>query len=388
MIRTLAATCLVVASAALVPAPAYAAGTIVCSGNATTITVTNDTPGPLWVGQTDAGDLAVGSDDTATQCGGQNLQATDHAISISSPAGTDWTLDTAFEWNPTSLTLGTHASDTLTVLGYDDNADYWTTPIGTPALDINLDLDSSVELVLTTAVEESTFEPAGNDDLVDLSFWVSAVGGHTDTDPGDGSDNVAGSTGADYVRVTPDDAVDTIDTEQGGTDSLFFVTDDPVTYDGDPSIDDGGDGEGDDYTGFENVWGGTGNDRLVGGDTGGTLHGGFGNDVLVGGSGNDVLAGDQGFDTVSFHALGGAGVTVDNDSATGQGNDTLLDGHTEKVIGSDDVDHFTISDPGAVVQPAKGNDDVVASVVGVTLLADSSPDGACLLYTSPSPRDS
>ena len=375
------AVALAVTGAVLLPAPAYAAGEISCGVVGSNVTVTSNTAGKVWIGQTEEGNIGVGfNQDFGLDCGTEQIGAADKNISVTSPAGTDWVIDTAIEWN-SIITLSSHATDDLTVVGY-ETSDYWSTPTSTPGtLDINLDVDGFidvgyVELVLTTPVATSTFQTNEGSDFVDLSNWSTAAGGHTETEPGEGTDGVVGSPGDDHVYVSPDDEVDSVDADQAGTDTLFFDSEDPVTYDGDPTVDDGADGEGDDYVGFENVWGGTANDRLVGGDTGGTLHGGFGNDVLVGGSGNDTLAGDQGFDTISFHTPGGAAVTVDNDSATGQGSDTLSDGHTEKVIGSDNVDTFTISDPGAIVQPAKGADQVTASVVGVTLLADSTPDGS------------
>jgi Ca2+-binding RTX toxin-like protein len=106
---------------------------------------------------------------------------------------------------------------------------------------------------------------------------------------------------------------------------------------------------------FEQVSGGTGNDRLTGDDAANTLNGGAGDDSLFGLGANDVLRGEQGNDELH----GGSGNDwleggLGDDAHFGEadddtilisfGNDTLNGGGgTDLLIGSGDVD-FQLTD--------------------------------------------
>lgn len=73
----------------------------------------------------------------------------------------------------------------------------------------------------------------------------------------------------------------------------------------------------DKVTGFEMVFGGSGNDIMNGGAAAETFLGGGGNDILYGGGGNDSLSGGDGDDTL----YGGAGADT---LIGGAGNDTFV----------------------------------------------------------------
>ena len=113
----------------------------------------------------------------------------------------------------------------------------------------------------------------------------------------------------------------------GGSDTLSYqgaVA--AVTVNLDTSSASGGDANGDSFSGFENVAGGSGNDTLTGSAAVNVISGGAGNDQIRGGQGADVLAGGSGNDTFFYDADddaedfeqidGGAG-TADMISLTG-----------------------------------------------------------------------
>ncbi|MBJ7328403.1 MAG: hypothetical protein JHC95_00810 [Solirubrobacteraceae bacterium] len=124
---------------------------------------------------------------------------------------------------------------------------------------------------------------------------------------GGGNDTLIGSSGADDLYG--DAGNDTItggegrDWMIGGADSDLVKYDDrpsyvPVTVILDGSANDGAAGEGD-FVQSENVYGGSGNDRLTGDGAANVLYGGDGNDAITGLGGTDYHAGGTGNDTIS-----------------------------------------------------------------------------------------
>lgn len=168
---------------------------------------------------------------------------------------------------------------------------------------------------------------------------------------GDGNDIISGGAGADSLSG------------QAGNDTLNYGSDTVgVTVQLWKNVAMYGTAAGDTIQGFENVWGGRGDDLLQGtyganllrgadgrdtlnglaGDD--TLQGGQGQDVLLGGGNNDVLKGQQGADVLD----GGSG----NDSLFGgdQGDTFVF----KQDFGQDSVFDFEATDRARFVNMASG----------------------------------
>ncbi|WP_203074160.1 beta strand repeat-containing protein [Falsiroseomonas ponticola] len=129
---------------------------------------------------------------------------------------------------------------------------------------------------------------------------ISGLGGDDTIDGGDGNDTIIGGAGADsLVGGTGTNTLSYAGSTVGVAINLLAGTAS------------GGDAEGDVYSGFIRVMGGSGADTLTGDAGANTLEGADGNDVLVGGDGNDVLLGGNGDDTF----IGGAGSDLMNGGA-------------------------------------------------------------------------
>jgi Ca2+-binding RTX toxin-like protein len=116
--------------------------------------------------------------------------------------------------------------------------------------------------------------------------------------------------------------------------------------------------------GRDNLLGSSGNDTLTGAGSADTLNGGTGNDsllgggsadVLIGGSGNDVVDGGSSNDKVDYSAAASP-ITVNlaTGTASGEGNDTLL--NIENVTGSGFADTISGNTAANVLLGGSGND--------------------------------
>ncbi|MBL4919002.1 DUF4347 domain-containing protein [Szabonella alba] len=152
---------------------------------------------------------------------------------------------------------------------------------------------------------------------------------------GAGNDTIAGGAGADMMLGG--DGTDTLDYSADTTGVAVRLWNLTAM---------GGDAEGDVYSGFENVTGGSGNDTLNGDNGANILTGGEGhdflfavngNDLVYGGAGNDTLYGGIGDDLLN----GGTG----NDRLYGDaGNDTLIGGAgADTMHGGDGIDTLDYS---------------------------------------------
>jgi hypothetical protein len=170
----------------------------------------------------------------------------------------------------------------------------------------------------------------GNDD-----FQITGVGATVDGGPGNdelnggagddslrgggGTDTLIGNAGPDILSDDDASGAANKDTMNGG-DGTDFVSyggrTAGVTVDIANASGDGETGENDSLSGFENVSGGAGDDRLFGDETGNILAAGPGNDEANGRGGDDSISGDVGNDTV----VGGPGR---DDLEAGEGHDTL-----------------------------------------------------------------
>jgi Ca2+-binding RTX toxin-like protein len=123
--------------------------------------------------------------------------------------------------------------------------------------------------------------------------------------PGQGNDTVDGGAGSD--RLFADATADGADVIAGGSDIDNYeltsrtagvsITLDGTANDGESCP--GVSCEGDNVSGVENLFSGTGDDTLVGGEGPDSLSSGDGNDTLIGGGGADSLGGSAGNDTLS-----------------------------------------------------------------------------------------
>ena len=136
---------------------------------------------------------------------------------------------------------------------------------------------------------------------------------------GGGTDTLNGNAGADILTDDDTSGAANKDTMNGGADNDFvsYATRTAgVTVDLADNAGDGETGENDALSGFENVSGGAGNDRLLGDAGPNILAGGPGDDEANGRDGVDSISGFDGNDTL----IGGPGR---DDIEGGEGNDTL-----------------------------------------------------------------
>ena len=217
----------------------------------------------------------------------------------------------------------------------------------------------------------------GNDELTVTGMSTTVSGGPGDDRISSPNDAlvVDGGPGADVMRA------------RGGTVMYnhrtvgVHVSPDGVANDGEP-------GEGDDVgPTFDWVFGGSGddelhaveapafqtrldggagNDRLFGGAGSDDLEGGSGNDSLLGrggrdslkgGLGDDLVRGGEGFDTVSFTAIHGVDVTLDDRPGDGdRGENDDIGSDIESVMGTGADDRIVGSDGPNTIQGFGGND--------------------------------
>lgn len=212
------------------------------------------------------------------------------------------------------------------------------------------------DTVTGNAGKNILFGYGGNDVL-------SGEGGDDVIQGGEGADTMAGGEGSDWVRYL-------------GSSSGVQVSLQPG------SIGAGGDAEGDELSGFENIQGSLHSDILVG-DAGGnyflgfagddTIDGGDGNDTVRGGSGADSMSGGSGIDTLQY-IRSAAGVAIDlnadidgkQSASGGDAQGDVISGF-ENVFGSDFGDVLT-GDGGRNYLYGYGGNDVIAGGGGNDVL--------------------
>ncbi|MBL4919354.1 NosD domain-containing protein [Szabonella alba] len=226
-------------------------------------------------------------------------------------------------------------------------------------------------------------DPAGV--TVNLATGTGS-GGTASGDLFEGFENVIGGAGHD--RLTGDAGANLLDGAAGndtiaggaGADTMYGGAGiDTLDYSSDTSgiavrlwngTAFGGDAEGDVYSGFENLIGGSGNDTLNGDNGANILTGGDGNDFLFAVNGNDMAYGGAGNDTI----YGGAG---DDTLEGGAGNDRLYgDAGADTFVfatghGQDTILGFSAAEDrldlsSALVEGLASGADVVAEYASVT----------------------
>ena len=182
---------------------------------------------------------------------------------------------------------------------------------------------------------------------------------------GNGSDQLGGGPGPDTaVEDVQPNGADTIDGGPG-TDLIFYNRAGDVQLSLNGVADDGEAGEGDNVTGFDELYMGKGNDTVTGGPGpelisaaagNDTASGGDGADFVAGGSGTDTLNGDGGNDTV----IGDAGA----DMVNGGGDDDVLTDSGE-FDGPDGNDVFSGGTGIDLLDYSRKGNPVVADLDGV-----------------------
>lgn len=161
---------------------------------------------------------------------------------------------------------------------------------------------------------------------------------------GEGNDKIAGLGGADILDGNKgNDTVNYSASALGVTVTLaqhakYIVYNDPNSGLDliNMPIQKGGDAEGDQIWGFENVIGSIKNDVLTGSEVINIIDGGAGDDLLNGNDGGDILVGGLGIDTVTYITSGGVSVSLLN-QGTYNATTMVLTGGTAQ-SGSDAAD--------------------------------------------------
>ncbi|WP_428659150.1 calcium-binding protein [Reyranella sp.] len=123
---------------------------------------------------------------------------------------------------------------------------------------------------------------------------LSGGAGNDILNGGGGDDTIIGGLGADTMAGGT--GIDTL-SYAGATSYLTASLRDGFTY--------GADAQGDSFSGFENLTGGSAGDALYGDDQVNVIRGGGGGDFIDGGGGNDRLYGEAGDDTFYVNATSG-----------------------------------------------------------------------------------
>lgn len=132
---------------------------------------------------------------------------------------------------------------------------------------------------------------------------LSGNGGNDTLQGGDGRDTLDGGDGNDVIRGGA--GADLLFAGNSGFDALMYSESNVgvIVYLNGLGHTRGGNAEGDQFFGFEAVYGSQGDDVLIGGDGNDSLSGAAGNDQLFGQGGKDAMAGGAGADRFVLQAV-------------------------------------------------------------------------------------
>lgn len=172
---------------------------------------------------------------------------------------------------------------------------------------------------------------------------------------GSGDDIIFGAAGDDTIEGGS--GADTLDGGSGQDTLSYEASDAAVTVDLSSGQVSGGDGDGDSFTGFENLTGSAHGDSLTGDAAFNQIDGGEGDDFIHATAGGDFIFGGEGSDTLIF-AASDAAVTVnlssrDYSGGLASGVDALS---IENIIGSDHADSLTGDDDTNILSGGGGDD--------------------------------
>lgn len=234
---------------------------------------------------------------------------------------------------------------------------------------------------------------AGNETIIGsiVNDVINASGGDDTVIGGLGDDNINGGLGDDTITgglgadiLDGGDGIDTL-SYAGATDDLVINIAGNIVF--------GGEADGDQISGFENVIGGSGDDLIIGTDDdnlldGGQgadeLRGGLGADTLDGGLGADELDGGDGIDTVSY-ANSFERVVVNLGSGAANNGDAQGDEFTsienligsafgDTLVGDGEVNILTGGAGDDTLNGGAGNDRLFGGADDDTLLGSSGND--------------
>ena len=231
-----------------------------------------------------------------------------------------------------------------------------------------------------TAATVSAAASNANDPVIDDNDDANIVDGNEDDDP-----FLAGLAGSQRINgLGGDDTLvgragaDILDGGDGRDIAYYFSDFAGIEINLETGTGKGGTAEGDVLINIEDIWGGSGNDRLTGNNAENQLLASSGNDTLDGGAGNDNLDGGFGDDTLT----GGAGNddlngSFDDDTLDGgEGNDTLTGSNGNDLFrfepfdGSDTITDFGTGDDRLVFE-----DGLFANLEAVIAAARNTDDG-------------
>ena len=171
---------------------------------------------------------------------------------------------------------------------------------------------------------------------------------------------------------------DILDGGDGGDTAYYFSDSTGIEINLETGTGKGGHAEGDVLINIEDIWGGSGNDRLTGNNAENQLLASSGNDTLDGGAGNDGLFGSFGDDTLD----GGDGNdsldgSFDDDTLDGgEGNDTLTGGPGNDLFRFEPGDGSdTITDFGTGNNRLEFREGLFADLAAVQAAATQTDDG-------------
>ncbi|WP_424986016.1 calcium-binding protein [Microbulbifer sp. S227A] len=180
----------------------------------------------------------------------------------------------------------------------------------------------------------------------------------------EGDDTLNGNAGND--RISGGFGADTLSGGAGLDWLMYRHSKSAVTVDLGADLAQGGDAQGDVFSGFENLLGSHHDDLLIGTSGANTIRGGFGDDTLRGAGGNDRLNGGWGDDILE----GGAG----DDHLTGGRGDDLLNGGDgfDTVSYADSDDNISVNTRnGQMLGDARGDRLISIEMVIGTEFGDS-----------------
>jgi Ca2+-binding RTX toxin-like protein len=241
---------------------------------------------------------------------------------------------------------------------------------------------------------ENVIGGSGNDQITgsDADNVLSSGAGNDTIYGGGGNDTIDGGAGNDYIDAGDGndtviyDAADSPANIKGG---YGIDTLDAHAYTGKLNID-----LTRQYTDFENIIGGRGNDSLIGSDVDNVLSGGAGNDTLNGGAGDDAIYGGVGNDVIIYDAMdsvvsGGAGIdTLDACAYTTGVNINLTESYSdiENLKGGLGDDVLTGSSVANVIYGGAGNDTIDGGG-GNDVINAGDGDDTVIYYTSFKPAN-